>query len=213
VPELDFDNPRVWEEPKPFLKGFHVPYSVYDKTFLTWPQTDTPTPLDPCCTSCRQVSEVVTVVVYVEDDSYLPIWNGILQNAGTIEAELIRKLRAVQDRNLVQHYEENLPGMPAWEKHWQFIISQLGPEPREFIDRMFKLTGISIAISKPENEWVVGYEFQTAWDMDHGLEIVTWKDRVITAGGMMELMSTGRSVFGAAKVNQQYEFDKGDLRL
>lgn len=211
--EQDFDNPRMWEAPKPFLRDFYVPYSVYDPTFHEWPQTSAPAPLDPCCTSCRLKEDQVMVCVYVEDEGYLDTWNGIIENAAAIESELIRKLQAVQDRILVQHYEENLPGMPDWEGHWKFIQTQFGSEPRDFIDRMFKLTGISMSISEPEGEWVVGYEFQTAWDMDHGLEIVTWNGRVISAAGMMELTSTGGSTFAGAKENQEYAFDEGDLRL
>lgn len=209
----DFENPRMWEEPKPFFQDWYVPYSVYDETFHTWPLTEAPAPLDPCCTSCRAPEATVMAVVYVEDDSYLPTLNFVRENADDIALKLLRKLTAIQNRILKDHYEVNLPGMPKWEAHWQHILTELGSEPSQFISRMFKLTGISIAASEPEDEWVVGYNFQSAWDMDHGLEIVMWGDKVLAAGGMMEMTSTGGSVFAGVRATQQYEFDEGDFRL
>lgn len=103
--------------------------------------------------------------------------------------------------------------MPVWQKHWEFIQSELGGEPAEQLNRFFKLTGISIVRGEPENEWIVGYNFQTAWDMDHGIEIIMWNEKVLAAGGMLELTSTGGSPMAGAKATQEYEFDPGDYRL
>lgn len=209
----DFENPRMWEMPKPFFQEWYVPFSVYDETFHTWPLTDASAPLDPCCTSCRIAEDRVMLVVYSEDESYQPIWDSILEGRAGIAHRLEAKLAAIQARNLLAHYEENLPGMPVWEAHWKFILQSLGGTPEPPLSRMFKLTGISIAASEPENEWVVGYNFQTGWDMDHGLEIVTWSGKVLAAGGMLELTSTGGSVFAGVRAIQAYELDAGDEHL
>jgi hypothetical protein len=211
--EQDFENPRLWEAPKPFLLDYYVPFSVYDPSFHTWKATKHPAPLDPCCTSCREPGDAVTVCVYATDESYVPTWEFILANRETIENALKAKLQAVHERNLVQRYDENLEGMPDWEKHWKFILGKLGEDEKQITHRMFKLTGISIAYSDPEGEWVVGYEFQTGWDMDHGLEIVMWGDRVLAAAGLMELTSTGGSVFAGVRSTQEYELDPGDFPL
>jgi hypothetical protein len=210
--DQDFENSRVWEEKKPFLLDFYVPFSVYDPTFHKWPATDAPAPLDPCCTSCRKPDDRVTVCVYVGDDSYLPAWEFVLSNFESVESALKTKLLAIQKRNLAQHFEENLPGMPDWQKHWDFIVAEFG-NPETCINRMYKLTGVSIVRSDPETEWVVGFEFQTAWDMDHGLEIVMQGDKVLAAAGMMELTSTGSSPILGAKGIQEYELDPDDYRL
>lgn len=211
--EQDFDNPRIWEEPKPFLRDFYVPFSVYDETFHTRKLTKDPAPLDPCCTSCREPGDVISLCVYVPDESYLPTWEFIQSNLEAIESALKVKLAAIHARCLVGHHEENLPGMPVWQKHWEFIQSELGGEPAEQLNRFFKLTGISIVRSEPEYEWIVGYNFQTAWDMDHGIEIIMWNEKVLAAGGMLELTSTGGSPMAGAKATQEYEFDPGDYRL
>lgn len=211
--EQDFENPRLWEEEKPFLKDFFVPYSVYDSTFHERPLRGEAAPLDPCCASCREPGDRVTLCVYIEDESWRDAWDSILANADKVEEALSAKLRAVNERNLKQHFEENLPGMRQWQKHWDFILSQVGADPETLLSRMFKLTGVSIVRSDPEGEWVVGFEFQTGWDMDHGLEILMWGHKVLTSAGMLELTSTGRSPIMGAKVNQEYELDPGDYVL
>lgn len=211
--EQDFDNPRMWEIPKPFLKDFFVPFSVYDPSFHKRKITKTPATLDPCCTSCREKSDVVTLCVYVDDESYLPQLDFVSANAVEIEKALIVKIRAVHERILAQHFEDNLPGMPDWQKHWDFILADLGGTPEDLYHRMFKLTGMSIVYSEEQKEWAVGYEFQTGWDMDHGLEIVMWKEKVLTSDGMLVLTSTEGCPFVGAKVNQEYELDPGDYPL
>ena len=203
----------MWEIAKPFLQDYYVPFSVYDPTFHKRAITKDPAPLDPCCTSCRQPDGMITVCVYVDDESYQPALDFVLANSAVVEAALVRKLGAVQNRTLVQHYEENLPGMPQWEKHWKFIQAEIGGDEVPRLDRMFKLTGLSIRRADPEGMWLVGYEFQSAWDMDHGLEIVLWEDKVLTASGMMETTSVESPPIPGIKVDQEYTFDPGDYRL
>lgn len=211
--EQDLENPRLWEIPSPLLKGFRVPFSIYDPTFHKRKITKDPAFLDPCCSSCREPSEVVVLCVYTEDESYQSTLDEVLQKTDLIEAALKTKLLAIQQRMLQHHFEDNLPGMKAWQKRWEFILSTLDGPPEEAISSMYKLTGLVIRHSLPENEWAVGYQFQTAWDMDHGLEIVMCGDRVLTSGGMMELTSTEGSVFEKARINQTYEQDPGDFVL
>lgn len=208
----DFENPRIWAIPKPFLVDYFAPYSVYDPKFHKRKPEKVAAPLDPCCTSCREPSSQVTLTVYVTDESYQPILDPILENGPEIEDALNQKLKALHERSLVEHAEENLPGMPDWEKHWNFIVEQLGGDVTNKLDRFFKLTGITIVWSESEKEWVVGYEFQTAWDMDHGIEILMWNEKVLAAGGMFEL-TYGSSLIKGAKAVQEYQLDPGDYRI
>jgi hypothetical protein len=60
-------------------------------------------------------------------------------------------------RCLIDHREDNLPGMAKWTRHWEFMTAELGGDPGLRVDRTYKFTGLSIVRSDPEGDWATGF--------------------------------------------------------
>lgn len=139
-------------------------------------------------------------------------WNYLLSNASLIEEKLTQKLSRIHIRCLSQFLEEELPGNPSFRKHWAKILAA-NPDAESSPDRFFKLVGICLLSSGLEECAFTTYEFQSAWDLDHGLEIVMHQDKVLAAAGLTELAGPDTHHYNAIKATQSYEMDPGDTQL
>lgn len=217
-PAPEFEDSRwICVVEKPVLVDAVVAFAPYDPDFhKTSLGKQKPYLLDPSCPTARTADSQVPVVIYERSEAASDLrqnaWQFILENASAIEKSLVKKLMAIHTRSLTQFLEEEMPDVPEFQKHWE-EISRVIPNPEESITSFFKLVGVSLATSGLDECGFVGFEFQSGWDQDHGLEILMHKDRVLVAAGMTELMSPGKSIVESVKATQKYESDPDDLIL
>lgn len=202
----------MWTTAKPFLREASVHLYPYDPRFGDLKVPAAPYPLDPSCPSGRAADSQVAVYVFTEEASALEeaAWLDLTARPDLWEAALLRKLRAVHERDVAQFLEEELPGLPGSQKPWEALEARLGRSPSEVPEAFFKLVGICLDRTGMEGSAFVGFEFQSGWDPDHGLEIVMHQGRVLAAAGMTELIGGDGSVLDGVKSIQEYEFDPGD---
>jgi hypothetical protein len=210
------DSRWMWMTKKPVLVNAIAEFALFDEEFHTYKLGKAqPYPLEPSCASCRVADDQVAVFTFEQDASNSKAqenaWEYLVENASTIEVALRRKLVSIQANCIVQMEEELADGAP-YQDHWDMIQRAI-PNPATEIDRFYKLVGITLATTGLDECGFVGFEFQTAWDKDHGLEILMHKDRVIAMGGMTELMVTDGSMIERIKAVQQYEPDPTYFQL
>jgi hypothetical protein len=217
--EPDFDSDRrVWTTAKPFLNDWAVQVSPYDADFLDYRLPESgPGILEPSCPYGRVTREEVTVFVYEATEESADLlektWNDLLANLSAVEKSLVTKLQAVHLRNITQFLEEEMPEMPEYAAEWEKSLAKLGKPPEEAASAFFKLVGIGLSTQEMDGIGFTAFEFQSGWDLDHGLEITMHRDRVLTSDGLTVLISSDYSIVDGARANQEFEFDPGDLRL
>lgn len=200
---------------KPVLKHFVAKFAVYDEEFHQGKLPKNPYPIEPSCYSARVESGEVAVFVFDQNPEATTLrqnaWDYLLANATTIQEKLLVKLAAIQAKDVIQLKEEIEEGGP-YAEHWDMIRSDI-PNAETSTEKFFKLVAIVLDASGLDDHAFVGFEFQTSWDKDHGLEIVMHKDRVLARGGMTELLSGYGSSIDGIKATQDYELDPDDFRL
>ncbi len=206
----------MWLTKKPILVNAIAEFAPCDEKFHTYKLGKARSyPLEPSCPSCRVGDDQVAVFTFeldaVNSQPQEKAWDYLVKNASNVEAALRRKLVSVQAGAIVQMEEELADGAPNQE-HWDMIQRAI-PNPATEIDRFYKLVGITLATTGLDECGFVGFEFQTAWDKDHGLEILMHKDRVLAMAGMTELMVTDGSMIERIKAVQQYEPDPTYFQL
>ncbi|HLO99902.1 MAG TPA: hypothetical protein VK171_15005 [Fimbriimonas sp.] len=217
-PDPEFPDERMmWVTDKPVLKDFVAEFAVYDPDFLSYRlPKGKPYPLEPSGTAAHIASDEVGVFLFEWSDEAAALqqagWEYLIANAGVVDSALKQKLRSIQAKCLALH-EEEIEGAGFLVKHWAKIQAQLRSGAEEAIDQFYKLVGISLAASGLDESCWIGFEFQTAWDKDHGLEVVVHKDKVYAAGGMTELLSPNFPVADSIRSVQEYELDPGDCKL
>ena len=138
-------------------------------------------------------------------------WDYLVANSALVEHKLAQKLTFIQRQCLDQLAEEIAEGGP-YADQWEIIRSKV-PSPETELNRFYKLVAITLAPTGLDDHGFIGFEFQTAWDKDHGLEIVMHKDRTLAKAGMTELISGYGSVIDGIKGTQAYELDPCDFKL
>lgn len=209
------DERRSFVAPKPFLEDFVALFAVFDKDFHTYQLPKKSYPIDPSGIDSRIADSNVSVFIFDKnpESSLLQqnAWEYLVENASAVEEKLKAKLAADQAQGLALLNEEIEDGGP-YEDHWKMIQSKI-PNAESAIDKFFKLVAIVLDASGLDDHAFVGFEFQTAWDKDHGLEIVMHKDRVLAKAGMTELISGYGSTIEGIKGTQEAEFEPGDFKL
>lgn len=212
LPDPDFEDSRwFFEAPKPFLKDACVHFAPYDPSFhkATLGKRK-PYSLDPSCPTAKTASDTVQVFIFERTESAEELqrngWEYLVGNSEVVGAKLVKKLASTHKKIVREFVEEEMPGSRALQSHWKAICESI-EKPEEDVEKFFKLVGISLATSGLDECCFVGFEFQSAWDQDHGLEIVMHKDRVLASAGMTELMSPYGSIIDGIKVIQEYEED------
>lgn len=215
-PDKEFPGERwFFTAPKPFLKDFVAEYAVFDEDFHTYKSSNASYPIDPSGVDAAVGQANVPVFVFDQNPEATELrqnaWNFLLTNAQAIEAKLLAKLASVQAQGLALLMEELEEGGP-YGAHWNLIQFNI-PNAETAIDKFFKLAAIVLDGSGLEDHAFVGFEFQTSWDKDHGLEIVMHKDRVLARGGMTELLSGYGSSIAGIKATQEFDLGPGDFKL
>ena len=215
-PDKEFPDDRwFFTAPKPFLKDFISEYAVFDEDFHTYKLPKKSYPIEPSGVDSRVVDPNVPVFIFDKNPDATELrqnaWEFIIANAEAIEEKLIAKLASVQTQGLALLKEELEDGGP-YEVHWKMIQSKI-PNTETAIGKFFKLVSIVLDASGLEDHAFVGFEFQTSWDKDHGLEIVMHKDRVLAKAGMTELVSGYGSTIEGIKGTQQHDLEPGDHKL
>lgn len=214
--DRDFPDDR-WSfvTEKPVLREFVAFYAPFDEDFHKYKLPRKPYPLEPSCPTCREQSSEVSVFIFEKDEAAEELqenaWRFIAANFEEVESELKQKLLAVHKRGIELIKAEIADGGPYGD-HWAFIKSKI-PEPSRSIECFFKLVGVSLASSGPDDHAYVGFEFQSAWDKDHGLQIIMHKDKVHCSAGMTELIFPGKDIEAAIRAIQSYELDACDRKL
>lgn len=216
VPEFE-DERWFFEAPKPFFKDACVQFAPYDPAFhKSKLGRHKPYLFDPSCPTALTPSEDLAVVIFEKLESAEELqkngWEYLLANSEKVELRLRAKLEAIQKANVEMFVQEEMPGSRALANHWRRIVEAV-PEPESAVDKFFKLVGISLAASGIGECCFVGFEFLSAWDQDHGLEIVMHKNRLLASGGMTELMSPHGSIVERIKACQEYEEDVDRLEV
>lgn len=215
-PDNEFPDERwYFTAPKPFLKDFVAEYAVFDEDFHTYKLPIASYPVEPSGVDARVGDANVPVFVFDQSPEATGLrqnaWDFLLANAQAIEVKLLAKLASVQAQGLALLMEELEDGGP-YGAHWNLIQSKI-PNAETAIDKFFKLVAIVLDGSGLEDHAFVGFEFQTSWDKDHGLEIVMHKDRVLARAGMTELLSGFGSSIAGIKATQEFDLAPGDFRL
>jgi hypothetical protein len=216
-PDPEFPEDRwVWWTSKPVLVNYVSEFAPFDDQFQNYKiPKKRPYPLEPSCTWCSVADFEVAVFIFENDleavSSQQRAWDYLVANAALVEHKLAQKLTFIQRQCLDQLAQEIAEGGP-YADQWEIIRSKV-PSPETDLNRFYKLVGITLASSGLDNLAFVGFEFQTAWDKDHGLEIVMHKDRVLAKAGMTELISGYGSVLDGIKGTQAFELDPCDFKL
>ncbi len=215
-PDREFPDERwYFTAPKTVLRDFVALYAPFDEDFHKYKLPRKPYPLEPSCPTCREATGELSVFIFEKDEaaeeSQENAWGFIEANSAAVERNLKQKLLAVHKRGIELIKEEIADGGP-YGAHWAFIQSKI-PEFARSIECFFKLVGVSLASIGPDDHAYVGFEFQSAWDKDHGLQILMHKDKVLCAAGMTELISPGKDIEAAIRAIQSYEFDACDHKL
>ena len=215
-PDREFPDERwSFTTSKPVLKAFVSAFAVYDEDFHKGRLEKAPYPLEPSGFNSRVEDDTVSVFIFDKNPESTALrenaWDFLLRNQSAIEAKLRAKLIQIQENDLIQLSEELKDGGPYGD-HWKMIQSQI-PQAETRTDKFFKLVGIVLDASGLEDHAFVGFEFQTSWDKDHGLEIVMHKDRVLARAGMTELLSGYGSSIDGIKATQEFDLAPGDFRL
>lgn len=209
---------QFWRTTKPLFPTAVVavapPYPEYPKLKVS--KVHGPSG-DPGCPSARDASSDLEVTLYAAagngfGDIQERAWEYILANPAAIEAALRRKLFAWHGKRMAQHRDEDLPHVKALQKYWKEVERRVPVEEPAAVDHLFKLVGVGLADSGPDECGFSSFEFQTGWDRDHGLGVVMHKDRVLAAGGTTELIGS-RGIVDAVRYVQSYDLDAGDFAL
>jgi hypothetical protein len=218
-PDPESEGSRLlWRTAKPLLRdavvAFAPPYPEYpelqdDRSFGS---TN-----DPSSPSARESSSEAEVAMYADSGNGFGgfqerAWEFILANAAAIETALRRKLFAWHRKQLARFRDEDLPNVEEMLEYWEEIERRVPVEEPSAIDHLFKLVGIGLADSGPDDCGFSSFEFQAGWDRDHGLGVLMHRDRVLAAGGMGELIY-GPGIVDGARVVQSYDLDDGDFSL
>lgn len=215
-PDREFPDER-WSfvTEKPVLRDFVALYAPFDEEFHKYKLPRKPYPLEPSCPTCREASSELSVFIFERDGAAEEFqenaWRFIEANSAAVESQLKQKLLAVHKRGIELIKDEIADGGP-YTDHWSFIQSKI-PDSAASIECFFKLVGVSLASNGPDHHAYVGFEFQSAWDKDHGLQILMHKDKVLCAAGMTELISPGKDIEAAIRAIQSYELDACDHKL
>ncbi|MEI7577919.1 MAG: hypothetical protein WCK51_13590 [Armatimonadota bacterium] len=215
-PDKEFPDERwSFTTPKLVLKSFVSAFAVYDEDFHKGKLENKPYPLEPSGYNSRVEDAEVPVFVFDKNPEATQLrengWMFLLDNSVVIEERLRAKLLQIQQSDLTLLAEEIEDGGP-FADHWKMIQSAI-PDAEMQIDKFFKLVGIVLDSNGLEDHAFVGFEFQTSWDKDHGLEIVMHKDRVLARAGMTELLSGYGSSIDGIKATQEFDLAPGDFRL
>ncbi len=214
-PDKEFPDERwFFVTPKPFLKDFVSEYAVFDQDFHTYKLPKKSYPIEPSGVDSRVVDANVSVFIFDKNPEASELrqnaWEFLLANAEAVEEKLRAKLASAQAQGLAFLQEEVEDGGP-YEDHWKMIQSKI-PNAEVAVDKFFKLVAIVLDGSGLEDHAFVGFEFQTSWDKDHGLEVVMHKDRVLAKAGMTELVSGYGSTIDGIKGTQAVELEDGDFK-
>jgi hypothetical protein len=216
-PDPEFSDERwIWWTAKSVLVDYIAEFAPFDDEFHGYKiPKKRPYPLEPSSTWCGVADPEVAVFTFERNSEAVPLqqkaWEFLVSNASAIEAKLVQKLTVVQRQCLDQLDEEIEEGGP-YADQWEAICSKV-PNPENALNRFYKLVGITLATTGIDDHAFIGFEFQTAWDKDHGLEIVMHKDRLLAKAGMTELISGYGSVLEGIKGTQAYELDSCDFKL
>lgn len=191
-------------------------FCPYDSQFHKYKIPKNRYSLDPSCPSSRMAESECPVVLYSLEPSAESLqqygWEYVMEHSGAIRKSLDRKLTSIHARCLAQFLEEEMPEVKEFQRHWKNIEAAI-PEPVSAVDHFFKLVGISLTTEGLDECCFVGFEFQTGWDLDHGVQVLMYKDRVLAAVGMTELASPRGKIIDGIKAVQQYEPDPDDFLL
>lgn len=215
-PDREFPEER-WSfvTEKSVLQDFVALYAPFDEDFHNYKLPRKPYPLEPSCPTCREATGELSVFIFERDEATEELqenaWRFIEANSAAVESQLKQKLLAVHKRGIELIEEEIADGGP-YERHWAFIQSKI-PESATSIECFFKLVCVSLASIGPDDHAYVGFEFQSAWDKDHGLQIIMHKDKVHCSAGMTELIFPGKDIEAAIRAIQSYELDACDHKL
>lgn len=205
---------RVWVTDKPILKEAVVAFAPPYPDFVRWKLRGEAT-TDPSCPSARDIGETVEVVTYDNGNGFEShqqvAWNYLLENAGPTEARLRDKLFAHHRKQKNEFLEDYLPDDDSIKSHWRQIESSLDWDDPKAIDVVYKLVSIGLIDRGLDDCGFVTFDFQTGWDMDHGVGVVMHKDKSLAAAGMQEF--TSADVIGTIKSVQGYDLDDVDSPL
>lgn len=216
-PDPDFlDSRWQWQVEKPFMKEYVASFCPYDTRFHKYKIPKNRYLLDPSCPSSRVAEQYCPVVLYSFEPSVESLqqcgWEYVVEHSDAIRQSLNKKLSAIHARCLAQFLEEDMPEVKEFERHWKNIQAVI-PNPETAIDQFFKLVGISLTTEGLDECCFVGFEFQTGWDLDHGVQVLMHKERILAAVGMTELASPRGKIIDGIKAVQQYEPDPDDYLL
>lgn len=217
VADPEFPDVRwIWWTTKPVLIDFVSECAPFDEEFTDYKvKKGRQYPLEPSCPSCKVQDSVLGVFVFERSSDCEVLqenaWSFLRDHSNEIEVKLLEKLTIIQ-RQAIELLEEEIADGGPYASHWAKICAEI-PDPHVALNRFYKLVGITLAGTGLADHAFVGFEFQTAWDKDHGLEIVMHKDRILAKGGMTELISGYGSVIDGIRATQGYELDTCDYKL
>lgn len=217
-PDREFPDSRlVWEVEKPFLADWIAQFAPFDPDYASYKRgRRKPYHLDPACPTGRVPDPKVGIFLFEWGEDVSPIqqagWDYLVANREAVEKSLTAKVLRIHERCLEQFAEE-AEEAAFLKKHWAKIQAKLESPAAEAPGQFFKLVGISLAGSGLDGICFTGFEFQSGWDQDHGLEVVMHRERVLAAGGMTELLSPSHSIIETLRAAQLAEPDPLDFPL
>ncbi|MEO1529541.1 MAG: hypothetical protein AAFX06_29305 [Planctomycetota bacterium] len=209
---------RMMVADKPVLRNavvaFAPPYPQYPKLKRG---ASRPASGDPSCPSARDVSDEILIRLCSNkanssSDCQEIAWRFITGNASRIESMLRRKLFAQHQKSLGEFLEGMIPDDRETQSYWKKIESKIDWHDSSAVDHLYKLVGIELLDHGLDECGFSSFEFQSGWDRDHGVSILTHRNNTLAAAGMGEF-TVGRDLATSAGLIQTYDFDKGDLPL
>ncbi|MEM7784149.1 MAG: hypothetical protein AAF623_12410, partial [Planctomycetota bacterium] len=177
---------------KPLLRhavvAFALPYPDYPKLKLGRSRQAS---ADPSCPSARDITDKIVVTLSWNDEKSFGngqevAGNFIKGNASKIENVLRRKLFAQHQKALKQFLEEILPNDRKTRNYWNKIENEIDWQELSAVDYLYKLVGVSLLDHGLDACGFSSFEFQSGWDRDHGISVLTHRCNTLAAGGMGE---------------------------
>jgi hypothetical protein len=196
--EKDFTMFHRQNIPKPFFLKSHILYSLRPDGILYLEKT-------------KELTEQNVIEIMIETEEHTEIaeshhkaWQFILENLATLEQNITNRLHQISQENFAEFLEARAESEQKeseyeyeiaedddieWEDEegdWNTVKDQEDWNSIECLHKQISLSSIAILECAYNEVALTSFNFRVGWDEEHGVSILTYREKVLDDAGMSE---------------------------